>query len=286
MDPAARFEADVAWPLWDEQPLDGAFQLEQPDGPVDAAVVSSVERPWLFGYNPAATAANGRAVLILGGGGYVQLMLGKEGIIVARWLASLGFQAFVLVHRFPTAATGGPQASLDDARRALRLVAERGQAPKGLGICGLSSGGHLGASLLAEYPGAWTPADGDSPLPAVDFSIIGYGPISTNAVGRTIVANKPPLPPPEKQAFYDAVQPDVQLRVPAPPTFIVYSGNDPVVPVVNAYRLAEGLTKVGAPVELHVFADAPHGFALEAKDLPVSVWPNLCEAWLRQGGFL
>uniref|UniRef100_A0A8H7MZU2 Uncharacterized protein n=1 Tax=Bionectria ochroleuca TaxID=29856 RepID=A0A8H7MZU2_BIOOC len=77
------------------------------------------------------------------------------------------------------------------------------------------------------------------------FAIIGYGPISTNAVGRQIVADKAPLPPPEKQAFYDAVQPDVQLESPAPPSFIVYSNNDPVVPVVNAYRLAEGITKSG-----------------------------------------
>jgi hypothetical protein len=34
---------------------------------------------------------------------------------------------------------------------------------------------------------------------------------------------------------------------------------------------------------LHVFADAPHGFALDSdKDLPVTKWPSMCEAWLRQ----
>ncbi|RSM04616.1 hypothetical protein CEP52_006778 [Fusarium oligoseptatum] len=236
---------------------------------------------FLFGYRPGKP--NGRGVLILGGGGYVQLMVGREGVAVAKWLNSLGFYAFVLVHRFPNADTGAP-APLDDARRALKLIKESGNAPQGLGICGLSSGGHLGAALLADYPKAWTSPDPE--IPRADFAILGYGPISTNAVGRTIIADKPPLPPAEKQSLYDIVQPDAQIKSPAPPTFIVYSNNDPIVPVVNAYRLAGGITSGGGSVELHIFADAPHGFALDTPDLPVSKWPSMCEAWLRQHSWI
>ncbi|KAM0272263.1 hypothetical protein ACHAQH_008735 [Verticillium albo-atrum] len=277
------FGADSEWSLWDSEPLDGAFEIDLPGGKVDQGVVSTVARPWLFGYKP--TTSNGRAILILGGGGYVQLMVGKEGVVIARWLASLGFEAFVLVHRFPTAETG-PSVPLDDARQALRLIKDKVSAPKGPGVCGLSSGGHLGSALLAEYPATWTSTAG-APVPKVDFAIIGYGPISTNAVGHTIIPNKAPLEPPAKQALYDAVIPDQQLASPAPPTFIVYSGNDPIVPVVNAYRLAQAIQAVDGPVELHVFADAPHGFALDTgAEEPVSKWPSLCEAWLRQRGLL
>lgn len=274
-------ESDQHWPLWGEGSFEGAFELETPEGKIDNAVVTSVERPFLFGYQPEKP--NGRGVLILGGGGYVQLMVGREGVAVAKWLNSLGFYAFVLVHRFPNADTGAP-APLDDARRALKLIRESGHATQGLGICGLSSGGHLGAALLADYPKAWTAPDHE--IPRTDFAILGYGPISTNAVGRTIIADKPPLPPVEKQSLYDIVQPDVQIKSPAPPTFIVYSNNDPVVPVVNAYRLAEGITNGGGSVELHIFADAPHGFALDTPNLPVSKWPSMCEAWLRQHSWI
>lgn len=98
--------------------------------------------------------------------------------------------------------------------------------------------------------------------------------------------NKAPLDPPEKQALYDALQPDVQLLDQPPPTFIVYAGNDEIVPVVNAYRLAEALGTKGAKVELHVFADAPHGFGLDTVGLPVEAWPGLCEGWMRQVGVL
>ncbi|KAF9700993.1 hypothetical protein EKO04_000399 [Ascochyta lentis] len=274
--------ADSAWPLWDSEPFEGALELSTDNG-VDNTVVHGVQRPWLFHYKPKAN-SNGRAILILGGGGYVELMVGREGVQIARWLAGLGFDAFVLVHRFPNAKSS-PQAPLDDARRALNMIAADGRSAKGLGICGLSSGGHLGAALLADYPSTWTSPSQSSTLPKIDFAIIGYGPISTNAKGRTIIPNKAALQPPEKQELYDVVQPDVQLST-APSTFIVYSGNDPVVPVINACRLAEGVTKAGAAVELHVFADAPHGFALDTADLPVSKWPSLCEAWLEQNGLL
>jgi acetyl esterase/lipase len=281
MTSASLLDADLAWPLWDDQPIARAFVLDQPGGDLKSAVVLKVERPWLFGYSPKQP--NGRAVLILGGGGYTQLMVGREGIAIARWFTSLGFHAFVLVHRFPTAELG-PQAPLDDARRSLSLIASTGLASSGIGVCGLSSGGHLAAALLSHYPVSWTPAEVAPPTPK--FAIISYAPISTNAVGRTIISGKEALEPPAKQSLYNAVQPDEQLLRPAPPTFIVYSGNDHIVPVVNAHRLAQGITDAGGTVELHIFADAPHGFAIDTKGLPVSKWPSLCEAWMQQNWLL
>ncbi|KAF3799892.1 hypothetical protein GCG54_00010085 [Colletotrichum gloeosporioides] len=281
------FGADAARPLWDSDPLADAFTLKDAAAPLDTAAVASVARPWLFTYNPTVF-PNNRAVLILGGGGYVELMLGREGVQVARWLASLGFAAHVLVHRFPTSATS-PSAPLDDARQALRLIKETSVSPDGvvpsLAVCGLSSGGHLAAALLSEYPPQWSATAGH-PVPELEFAIIGYAPISTNAKGHQVVPNKAPLPPAEKQALYDAVIPDAQLRAPAPPSFVVYAGNDPVVPVVNAYRIAQAVQAAGGQVELHVYGDAPHGFALDTEGLPVSGWTGVCEQWLRQRGIV
>lgn len=269
--------SDLIWPLRGQTP---AVTLEDPTGAPEAAVVTAVDHPALLGFCPARP--NGRAMLVLGGGGYVALMAGREGVQVAHWLNGLGFYAFVLLHRFPNAAHG-ISAPLDDAIEAMRLIRASGLAPDGVGVCGLSSGGHLAASLFAAYPPAW----GAPSLPArPDVAIIGYAPISTNAKGRTIIPNKPALPPVEKQAFYDQLQPDAQLLPSPPPAFIVYSDNDPVVPIDNALRLRAGWRAAGGATELHIFSDAPHGFALDTPDQPVSLWPSLCEAWLRQVGFL
>jgi acetyl esterase/lipase len=269
--------SDVIWPLWGETP---AVTFENPDAAPEAAVVTAVDNPVLLGFRPARP--NGRAMLVLGGGGYVALMAGREGVQVAQWLTALGYHAFVLLHRFPNAGHG-MAAPLDDAIEAMRLIRASDPAFDGVGVVGLSSGGHLAACLFAAYPEEWTQ---QSTTARPDVAVIGYAPISTNAKGRTIVANKPPLPPVEKQAMYDRLQPDTQLLPSPPPAFLVYAGNDPVVPVENAHRLHDRWSAAGGSAELHIFADAPHGFALDTKGLPVSLWPSLCEAWLRQIGFL
>ena len=279
---ADRFEADLVWPLWDGDVFTGVFE---DDAPASDLALSDVTQPALFGYRPARP--NGHAVMILAGGGYTRLVIGKEGVDVARWLASRGFFAFVLAHRYPKAETS-PQAPVDDAIEGMRMI--RAQARdlgiSSVGAVGLSSGGHLAACLVAHYPSEWqAPASANSAHShRPDFLVVGYGPISTNAKGRTIIPDKAPLPPVEKQALYDILQPDAHMSAEPPPSFIVYCGNDPIVPVRNAIRLYDALHERGAQVELHIFGDAPHGFALREPDLPVGAWPTLCEAWLGQIG--
>jgi acetyl esterase/lipase len=262
---------------------DLGFTLADPAAPRLDLEISAVARPQVLAFVPQNL--NGGAMLVMAGGGYTQLMAGKEGIEVALWLNGLGYHAFVLIHRFPDAA-GGPQAPVDDAIEAMRLI--RARAPclgfdaSRVGALGLSSGGHLAACLVADYPSAWTaPASAAPDQPSrPDTLIVGYGPISTNAKGRAVIDHKPSLVPAEKQALYDALQPDARLATSPPPAFIVYAAGDPVVPVENGLRLQRAYLDRGAHVELHVFADAPHGFALRTPHLPVGAWPGLCARWL------
>jgi acetyl esterase/lipase len=277
-------DADFAWPLWEQTATSEPFTLADPHAGIEDCVISTVARPVCFGFAPAR--ANGGAVLVCAGGGYTKLVIGKEGVEIARWLTGLGFHAFVLAHRFANAEFGA-QAPVDDAMEAMRLIRARGVAMGigHVGALGLSSGGHLAASLAAAYPDGWrAPASTHAGFASCpDFLIVGYAPVSTNAVGRTVVDGKAPLIPPEKQALYDAVQPDVQLAADPPPAFLFYSANDAVVPLENGRRLQAAF---GARAELHVFADAPHGFALRTPDILAGRWPVLCEAWLRRIGEL
>ena len=274
--------------VWDDEAsADLGFTLADPATTRLDLEVAAVARPQVLAFVPDVP--NGGAMLVMAGGGYTQLMVGKEGVEVALWLNSLGYHAFVLIHRLPDAA-GGPQAPVDDAVEAMRLI--RARAPAlgvdldRVGALGLSSGGHLAACLVAAYPDAWTApvsaAPGLSARP--DALIVGYGPISTNAEGRAVVADKPPLSPVEKQALYDALQPDASLLADPPPAFIVYAAGDPVVPVDNGLRLQRAYLDRGAHAELHVFAEAPHGFALRTPHLPVGAWPGLCARWLEAVG--
>lgn len=266
----APFAGIAATPLKGDATRETTFTLESDNVTPEQAVVISVAQSALLHF-PAPNPC-GAAALVIGGGGYVQLMAGREGVQVAHWLNALGIDAHVLIHRFPDAANG-PNVALEDALCAMRSLRERGMAK--VGVIGLSSGGHLGACLLGQM---------DATRP--DFAVIGYAPISTNAVGRTVVANKPALEPPEKQAFYDTYQPDAQLADGPPPCFIVYAAIDPVVPVTNAYRLGSAIEAHGGHAALHIFAQGPHGFALDTVGLPVSEWPRLCEGWMREEGVI
>ena len=156
------FNESSSWPVW---PVHGGkplpsdhteFAFEDLAAPVHDCVVSEVFHPRVFAYVPKDP--NGRAALVLAGGGYTKLVVGKEGVEVAEWLASLGYHAFVLVHRFPCERFGS-QAPVDDAIEAMRQIraraAEFGLDANRIGVCGLSSGGHLAACLIARYPAEW-----------------------------------------------------------------------------------------------------------------------------------
>lgn len=266
-----------------------SFVFGNPDAPVNDRDITDVFHPRVHVYTPRNP--NGRAALVLAGGGYTKLVVGYEGVEIARWLNDLGLHAFVLVHRFPCTrwavdGRSGSQAPVDDAIEAMRQIrarrAEWNLDADGIGAVGLSSGGHLASCLISNYPADWTaPASKHAAVShRPDFLVVGYAPISTNATGRTVVPDKPPLPPPEKQALYEAMQPDAHLAANPPPAFIVYSAEDPVVPVENAYRLASALRAKQGRVETHVFARGKHGFALREKDLPIGQWPRLCGEWL------
>jgi len=281
----SELDADFSWLLDADAVPDGRpdFEFQDATAPVFNRDVIAVTRARVFGYVPRHPI--GCAALVLAGGGYTKLVVGYEGVEVARWLNSLGIHAFVLVHRFPDAG-GGPQAPVDDAIEAMRQLraraAEWGVRSDRIGAVGLSSGGHLAACLASNYPRRWR-----APRSAFahvahrpDFLVVGYAPISTNAAGRTLIPDKPALPPPQKQALYDTLQPDAHLADDPPPLFVVYSAADPVVPVDNAFRLAGAWRAKGGRADLHVFAQGAHGFALREKTLPIREWPALCASWL------
>lgn len=249
-----------------------------------------VSAPALTAFHAAAP--TGAAMLVIPGGGYTQLVVDKEGFEVARWLNTLGIDAFVLLHRLPGEGhADGAHAPLRDAQRALRtlraLAAGSGRDAARIGVLGLSSGGHLAATLAANHSrplsAAGDAVDALSARP--DLVIAGYAPISGNARDALLDAAQAPLAPPEKQALYDAYPVDRQVTADFPPTFLVTSDADRRVPAENFLRLYAALRAAGVPTELHVFADAAHGFALRSSG-PVSAWPSLCAAWFRQRDFL
>lgn len=219
--------------------------------------------------HPSPTPARGRA-LVYAGGGYLQLMHDKEGVEIARWLNTLGLDAYVLVHRLP-GQDGHPfDVALQDGLRALDHLATL--PPRPLLHVGLSSGGHLAGVMACQRHAV-----------AAAGAVIAYAPLNANHRDHKAPAGKPDYPPPEKQAFYDAWPIGIAGHahgLPACPVFLAYALHDPIVPVDHALHLIRAAQVHGLDVEAHVFPQAEHGFALRALAGTHGQWPALAARWL------
>jgi dienelactone hydrolase len=213
--------------------------------------------------------------LVYAGGGYTSLMLDKEGVEVALWLATLGVEAHVVVHRLPgQPGAAGPlpaDVALTDALAACACLA-RHRPTLPLVHVGLSSGGHLAGTLACQTV----------PL-AVAGAILAYGPLNANHRVHKVPPGKPDYPPPEKQAFYDAWPIGLAEHphgLPKVPLFLAYALADRAVPVEHALRLIRWAADVGHDLDAHVFGRAPHGFALRDRAGSHALWPDLAADWL------
>src|ERR1700753_3957535 len=154
--------AQTVLPLYGDQPVPNSKPV------ADQEKIDSSGNPIRYSYSkvshptravslPPAETANGTAVVVCPGGGYVHLAMTHEGIDVAKWLNSHGVTAFVLKYRLPSDETMvdksiGP---LQDAQRAIQLVRQQagdwGINPSRIGIMGFSAGGHLASTAGTHF---------------------------------------------------------------------------------------------------------------------------------------
>lgn len=261
-----------------------------PDGAPGAVGHAAADRPTLTPYLPPPGRATGAAAVVFPGGGYRQVVAGKEGADVAAWLTSMGVAAFVVEYRV------GPRyrhpAMLQDARRAVRLVRARAAAwgvdPNRVAAVGFSAGGHL-AGLLATADGPGDPAAADpvarrSARP--DLLLLAYPVVTLRAPWAHAGSRAHLLGPAPDSALAAALSVERRVTPAAPPTFLVTGGDDAKVPVENTLMLYAALRRAGVPAELHVFASARHGFGPRPADPAVAVWTTLAAGWLRRHGWL
>jgi endo-1,4-beta-xylanase len=181
--------AFIARPLFGQQPVVTLWPHGAPGSegktaqekvritPQGEHIVSSVHRPSITVYLPAAGKATGVGVLVIPGGGHSEIWIDHEGYSVAAWLSEHGVAAFVLKYRLAreagsTYTVDGTE--LQDAQRAMRLIRSRASEwsvdPQRLGVIGFSAGGELAALVGTRYeaglPGSADPIDRESSRPA------------------------------------------------------------------------------------------------------------------------
>ena len=236
-------------------------------------MIFDVSEPTLELFRPAAGRANGTAVIVAPGGGFVGLGYTFGGTDVARALAEHGITAFVLKYRTIRSGDGqmhmpevhmhemdlviarakggtpvemppfaGEPHAIEDGARAMALVRRRAAEwsidPKRVGFIGFSAGAYLAADL----------AIGDEASRPAFVGLI-YGGLRT------------PVPAGASPAFIAGAANDE------------YQPNDPVL-LYTAWR------KAGAAAELHLYEHGRHGFDLHPQGTTSDYWFDELIWWL------
>lgn len=229
--------------------------------------LGEVSEPSITIFRPPADKATGAAIVVCPGGGYSILAWDLEGTEVCDWLNSIGVTAVLLKYRVPKYSDG----PLQDVQRTFGVLRQRakelGIDPQRMGILGFSAGGNLSADLSAHtgqrvYPRV-DAADDLSCRP--DFQMLVYP-------GSLVPTNDPAK-----------LIPHLAVTTNTPPSFIVMAANDSAQNAI-AYALALKVAKV--PEELHIYPTGGHGFGLRRTKEPVTAWPDLATAWLKNQGWL
>ena len=247
------------------------------------SLTSNVSVPTLSVYLPPKGLANGTAVIICPGGGYHVLLTKREGSDAARAFAKMGVTAFVLKYRLPNDKTMldksiGP---LQDAQQAIKIVRQRAKEwsidPKKIGILGFSAGGHL-ASTAGTHFNNPVIENGEGISVKPDFMLLINPVISfTDKIGHIGSRDNllGPSPREEKIKLYSN---ELQVTAETPPTILIHSDADQVVPVANSVEFYRALKENKVSGELHIYAKGEHGF-LTAPSF--DEWFGRCIFWMK-----
>lgn len=235
---------------------------------------------------------DGSVILIIPGGGYKWVVIDKEGYEGAKHFIRQGATVYVLRHRLPHQGwQAGPEAPLQDAQRAVRLIrsraAEDGIDPGRVMVMGFSAGGHLAGTLETGFDEqVYAPVDAADALSArPDATVLMY-PVATMRTPFAHPGSRENMigasPAPEAEARWS-----IESRAAAgqPPVFILHAADDEAVPVENALLVYEAFRAAGVPASMHLFETGGHGFGMRGiAGTPLDAWPGLVTAWGRAQG--
>lgn len=241
----------------------------------------NVSDPTLTVFAPAGS-GNGVGVIVVPGGGWTMNAWTHEGLDVARWLAALGYTAFLLKYRVQASE---PDQKAYEARMAVieaGLAARLSAAIKPREISELIStesylearaacadDGRRAIELVREHAARF----------GVRPETVGMIGFSAGAFLAVDVALDPRA---EQLAFiapiYGGETRGAPVPADAPPLFIAVAQDDILVKIVEG--LHADWSAADRPSEMHVFARGAHGFGMVRQGLPSDRWTDMFLAWL------
>lgn len=208
------------------------------------------------------------AMVVCPGGGYTH-KAAHEGVPIARLLQGAGISAYVLDYRVSPCHREAP---LSDARRAIRLLKQRGYEK--VGILGFSAGGHLCCSAATLYepgnPESADPVERFSSRPDVFcpcYAVVTFGKYTHMGSRESLLGEEK-----DNEALVRRFSAELNVTRDTPPAFIWHTAQDGLVPAQNSLQLAMALRDNDVMFELHVYPLGHHGIGLGSENQVASQW--------------
>lgn len=268
---AQDYGQDMTIKIWDNSTAPHSNGITEAETSTDYIIRNTTETVlYIFKANPEV--ATGHAMLVCPGGGYSSVCIEWEGYKVAQWLASQGVTCGVLKYRLPNGNREVPLEDTIEALRTLRKMApELGYSPAKVGMMGSSAGGHLTAYTANFAPIAERAA----------FNVLFY-PVITGEQGLCHKGSFDNLLGAEATA-YERSEYSMETRVTknTPPTLILTSDTDTIVPTISSTRYYNALRKQGVRASLHIFPGGYHGFCMHDDVAFKPLWQQAIIEWIR-----
>jgi acetyl esterase/lipase len=261
-------------------PMPGQTNKESWHKQYGSQFARNVTQATLTPFLPDPAKANGTAVIVAPGGGFMTLSMENEGSDVAKALASHGVAAFLLKYRLnPTPADLGEfqkamAAMLSGAGRR-PPTAGSGSAPAFPNIAPMLADSKAAFALIRKNAAQWH-VDPDK------VGMVGF------SAGAGLTLSTALQAPETKPAFIGLIYgPMNKVDVPAdaPPLFDAVAADDPIfgnagLGIIESWKAAK------RPVEFHFFEQGGHGFGMYPKPTTSTGWFDEFARWMRMHGWI
>jgi acetyl esterase/lipase len=208
------------------------------------------------------------AMLVIPGGGYSQVAMNHEGMDVAKWMNSMGLDAYVLRYRVNSAKGEHHYPDqLNDVKEAIKIV--RKTKYKNVGVMGFSAGGHLAGTYLTEKKHR------------ASFGILIYPVITADSAFRhkgsfiNLLGKEAGTNPSSSFSI------DKRVTKKTPPLWLLHTRDDKTVPYQNSTLLYDAARLYEPKTQLTLFDKGGHGFGMRTLPNETEQWKGLCATWIK-----
>ncbi|MEK9755705.1 MAG: alpha/beta hydrolase [Bacteroidota bacterium] len=239
-----------------------------------------IENPEMWYYPSENKKDENNAILVIPGGGYQFLSFTNEGTNVAKWLNSIGIDAFVLKHRLPYNYNGSckQKVAIEDAQKALEIIKKDSEKfrvnKENVGVIGFSAGGHLASSVSnLGLKGVNKP----------DFAILVYPVIQMNSNYKSWTFNSF-FGEEYDEKLISKYSNEKNVNSDTPPTLLIHSNNDNGTPPTNSISYYLALRKNNIPASIHIWEDGGHGYGVAKDRGTIESWLEIAKDWMQLRG--